>query len=75
LGELISKNLFFRKELFPSPKHTYDLVILHRTLIEMSSQEARKELVEKLWKRTNKYFLFITFNFDNSDFLFVIFSK
>uniref|UniRef100_A0A915N4B5 Methyltransferase-like protein 17, mitochondrial n=1 Tax=Meloidogyne javanica TaxID=6303 RepID=A0A915N4B5_MELJA len=54
-GELVSKNLFFRKELFPSPKHTYDLVILHRTLIEMPSQEARKELIEKLWKRTKKW--------------------
>uniref|UniRef100_A0A914L5G6 Methyltransferase-like protein 17, mitochondrial n=1 Tax=Meloidogyne incognita TaxID=6306 RepID=A0A914L5G6_MELIC len=58
-GELISKNLFFRKELFPSPKHTYDLVILHRTLIEMPSQEARKELIEKLWKRTKKYLVIV----------------
>uniref|UniRef100_A0A914KG43 Methyltransferase-like protein 17, mitochondrial n=1 Tax=Meloidogyne incognita TaxID=6306 RepID=A0A914KG43_MELIC len=58
-GELVSKNLFFRKELFPSPKHTYDLVILHRTLIEMPSQEARKELIEKLWKRTKKYLVIV----------------
>lgn len=53
-GEMVSRNLFFRKELFPSPKHTYDLVILHRTLIEMPSHEERVKLVEKLWKRTKK---------------------
>jgi hypothetical protein len=53
-GQLVSRNLFFRKALFPSPRHTYDLVILHRTLAEMESHEQRVALVEQLWKRTNK---------------------
>uniref|UniRef100_A0A915MCB4 Uncharacterized protein n=1 Tax=Meloidogyne javanica TaxID=6303 RepID=A0A915MCB4_MELJA len=57
-GFVPEKILDFGK-LFPSPKHTYDLVILHRTLIEMPSQEARKELIEKLWKRTKKYLVIV----------------
>ncbi|KAL3123754.1 hypothetical protein niasHT_009967 [Heterodera trifolii] len=58
-GEMITQNVFFRKDLFPSPQHTYDLVILHRTLIEIQSEEKRMELIEKLWKRTKRFLVVV----------------
>jgi len=58
-GEFITKNVFFRRNLFPSKSKTYDLVILHRTFIEISSHEERIDLIEKLWKRTNRYLVIV----------------
>ena len=54
-GEFINNNVYFRKALIPSAKTKYDLVIVHRTLIEMPSAEDRTKLIELLWQRTNKY--------------------
>uniref|UniRef100_A0AC35FRU4 Methyltransferase-like protein 17, mitochondrial n=1 Tax=Panagrolaimus sp. PS1159 TaxID=55785 RepID=A0AC35FRU4_9BILA len=56
---LISKKLYFRRALIPSLQNKYDLVIIHRTLIEIGSHEQRLELISRLWQRTNKYLVII----------------
>jgi hypothetical protein len=54
-GELINRNVYFRRNLAISAAKTYDLVIIHRTLIEMPSKEERMELIRQLWSRTNRF--------------------
>uniref|UniRef100_A0A914E293 Methyltransferase-like protein 17, mitochondrial n=1 Tax=Acrobeloides nanus TaxID=290746 RepID=A0A914E293_9BILA len=54
---LISKKAYFRRTL--APQKTYDIVFLHRTLIEIPSEQERMELLSTLWKCTNKYMVII----------------
>uniref|UniRef100_A0A915DB43 Uncharacterized protein n=1 Tax=Ditylenchus dipsaci TaxID=166011 RepID=A0A915DB43_9BILA len=58
-GEMINKNVYFRRALLQSAQTKYDLVIVHRTLIEMPGAEDRQKLLEHLWKRTNKYLVIV----------------
>ncbi|PAV67714.1 hypothetical protein WR25_04226 [Diploscapter pachys] len=56
---LLHKSSSFRRHLVPSPSATYDMVIVHRTLCELGSRQSRLELIDTLWKRTNKYLVLI----------------
>ncbi|EYC10670.1 hypothetical protein Y032_0054g2488 [Ancylostoma ceylanicum] len=58
-GNLLFRNVSFRRHLVPSLRTKYDLVIAHRTLCELPSQESRLELVTSLWKRTNRFLVLI----------------
>ncbi|RCN39462.1 hypothetical protein ANCCAN_14618 [Ancylostoma caninum] len=58
-GNLLFRNVSFRRHLVPSLRTKYDLVIAHRTLCELASQESRLELVASLWKRTNRFLVLI----------------
>lgn len=48
-----------RRHLVPSLQTKYDLVIAHRTLCEIGSQESRLETVASLWKRTKRFLVLI----------------
>ncbi|ETN84313.1 hypothetical protein NECAME_17170, partial [Necator americanus] len=61
-GNLLFRNVTFRRHLTPSLRTKYDLVIAHRTLCELGSQESRLDLVASLWKRTNRYLVLIDSN-------------
>lgn len=50
----------------PSLQKKYDLVILHRTLIEIGSHDQRLELISRLWQRTNKYLVIIESDLEDS---------
>ncbi|KAE9548576.1 hypothetical protein FO519_008213 [Halicephalobus sp. NKZ332] len=63
---LVSKNVYFRRTLVPSPQKKYDLVILHRTLIEIASHEQRLELISTLWNRTNRFLVIIESELEDS---------
>ncbi|KAH7723812.1 false p73 target protein [Aphelenchoides avenae] len=58
-GEPVNKKVIFRRAAYPSQEKKYDLVIVHRTLIEIKEHEARVELIADLWKKTNKYLVII----------------
>ncbi|KAI1730798.1 mitochondrial small ribosomal subunit rsm22 domain-containing protein [Ditylenchus destructor] len=58
-GAMVNKGVYFRKNILPSPQNTYDLVICHRTLIEMPTEEERIALVETLWQRATKYLVIV----------------
>ncbi|KAI1701088.1 mitochondrial small ribosomal subunit rsm22 domain-containing protein [Ditylenchus destructor] len=58
-GAFVNKGVYFRKNILPSPQNTYDLVICHRTLIEMPTEEERIALVEMLWQRATKYLVIV----------------
>ncbi|CAI2293303.1 unnamed protein product [Caenorhabditis sp. 36 PRJEB53466] len=55
----VHDNVHFRRHLLPSLNTTYDLVIAHRILCEIGSSETRLQLIESLWKRTNRFLLLI----------------
>ncbi|CAD6184357.1 unnamed protein product [Caenorhabditis auriculariae] len=55
----VHENIFFRRNLLPSPQSTYDLVIAHRVLCEIGSTEARLKLIESLWQRTDRFLLLV----------------
>ncbi|VDO68550.1 unnamed protein product, partial [Onchocerca flexuosa] len=55
----VHPNISFRKFLAPSLNNTFDVIIVHRLLAELASEESRTELVTNLWKRTNKYLVLI----------------
>ncbi|KAM3717165.1 Methyltransferase-like protein 17 [Dirofilaria immitis] len=55
----VHPNISFRKFLAPSLNNTFDVIIVHRLLAELSSEESRTELLIDLWKRTNKYLVLI----------------
>ena len=52
--------------MVPSPQKKYDLVILHRTLIEIASHEQRLELISTLWNRTNRFLVIIESELEDS---------
>ncbi|CAB3407153.1 unnamed protein product [Caenorhabditis bovis] len=56
---LLHDNVNFRRSLIPSLSTCYDLVIAHRVLSEIGSAQSRLQLIESLWKRTNKYLILI----------------
>ncbi|CAJ0579507.1 unnamed protein product, partial [Mesorhabditis spiculigera] len=56
---LIHPNVNVRRHFLPSLQTTYDLVIAHRTLSEVGSNEARLELLRQLWQRTNRFLVLI----------------
>ncbi|KHJ85197.1 hypothetical protein OESDEN_15081, partial [Oesophagostomum dentatum] len=58
-NDLLFRNVSFRRHLVPSLQTKYDLVIVHRTLCELASQESRLDLVASLWKRTNRFLVLI----------------
>ncbi|CAJ0594211.1 unnamed protein product [Cylicocyclus nassatus] len=58
-NDLLFRNVSFRRHLVPSLQTKYDLVIAHRTLCELASQESRLDLVASLWKRTNRFLVLI----------------
>lgn len=51
---LVHPGIVFRRHLVPSHDVTYDLVISQRSLIELASEEARMEVLEALWRRTER---------------------
>ncbi|CAI5437646.1 unnamed protein product [Caenorhabditis angaria] len=53
------KNILFRRSLTTSKSTNYDLVIAHRVLCEIGSSESRLEIIEQLWKKTNKYLILV----------------
>ncbi|VDK61407.1 unnamed protein product [Onchocerca ochengi] len=55
----VHPNISFRKFLAPSLNNTFDVIIVHRLLAELASEESRTELLTNLWKRTNKYLVLI----------------
>ncbi|GMS98591.1 hypothetical protein PENTCL1PPCAC_20766, partial [Pristionchus entomophagus] len=63
---LVHGGVLFRRHLVPSLQTTYDLVIVHRTLIELASQEARFQLAESLWRRTNRFLILIESGLEDS---------
>ncbi|GMR51701.1 hypothetical protein PMAYCL1PPCAC_21896, partial [Pristionchus mayeri] len=63
---LVHGGVLFRRHLVPSLQTTYDLVIVHRTLIELASQEARFQLMESLWRRTNRFLILIESGLEDS---------
>ncbi|CAI4233030.1 unnamed protein product [Auanema sp. JU1783] len=65
-GSLISKKVSFRRHLLPSLQNNYDLVICHRTLCEIGSPESRRQIIESLWRRTNKYLVLIESSLEDS---------
>ncbi|VDM61653.1 unnamed protein product, partial [Angiostrongylus costaricensis] len=58
-GNLLPRNINFRRHLPTSVQKKYDLVIAHRTLCEVDSRESRLELVTSLWRRTNRFLVLI----------------
>uniref|UniRef100_A0A0K0D9Z1 Methyltransferase-like protein 17, mitochondrial n=1 Tax=Angiostrongylus cantonensis TaxID=6313 RepID=A0A0K0D9Z1_ANGCA len=58
-GNLLPRNINFRRHLPTSLQTKYDLVIAHRTLCEVDSRKSRLELVTSLWKRTNRFLVLI----------------
>ncbi|EFP00941.1 hypothetical protein CRE_20749 [Caenorhabditis remanei] len=55
----VHDNINFRRHLIPSLNTTYDVVIAHRVLCEIGSSETRLQLIESLWKRTNRFLVLI----------------
>ncbi|KAL3985456.1 Mitochondrial small ribosomal subunit Rsm22 family protein [Acanthocheilonema viteae] len=55
----VHPNVSFRKFLTPSLNNTFDVIIVHRVLAELASEESRTELLVDLWRRTNKYLVLI----------------
>ncbi|VIO98490.1 Uncharacterized protein BM_BM3747 [Brugia malayi] len=55
----VHPNISFRKFVAPSLNNTFDVIIVHRLLAELASEESRTELLIDLWKRTNKYLVMI----------------
>uniref|UniRef100_A0A8R1DGK4 Methyltransferase domain-containing protein n=1 Tax=Caenorhabditis japonica TaxID=281687 RepID=A0A8R1DGK4_CAEJA len=55
----VHDNINFRRHLLPSLNTTYDVVLAHRVLSEIGSSETRLQLIESLWKRTNRFIILI----------------
>ncbi|CAG8860229.1 Methyltransferase-like protein 17, mitochondrial [Caenorhabditis elegans] len=55
----VHNNVNFRRHLIPSLNTTYDVVLAHRVLCEIGSSETRLQLIESLWKRTNRFLILI----------------
>uniref|UniRef100_A0AC34RAN7 Methyltransferase-like protein 17, mitochondrial n=1 Tax=Panagrolaimus sp. JU765 TaxID=591449 RepID=A0AC34RAN7_9BILA len=62
----VPKNVYFRRALVPSPQKKYDLVIVHRLLIEIGSHEQRLDLISQLWSRTNRFLVIIESSLEDS---------
>ncbi|GMT27515.1 hypothetical protein PFISCL1PPCAC_18812, partial [Pristionchus fissidentatus] len=65
-SSLVHGGVHFRRHLVPSLQTTYDMVIVHRTLIEISDQDARFQLAESLWRRTNRFLVLIESGLEDS---------
>ncbi|UMM15207.1 hypothetical protein L5515_002726 [Caenorhabditis briggsae] len=55
----VHNNINFRRHLVTSLNTTYDVIIAHRMLCEVGSSETRLQLIESLWKRTNRFLILI----------------
>ncbi|PIC54613.1 hypothetical protein B9Z55_003793 [Caenorhabditis nigoni] len=55
----VHNNINFRRHLIPSLNTTYDVIIAHRMLCEIGSSETRLQMIESLWKRTNRFLILI----------------
>uniref|UniRef100_A0A915PRS8 Methyltransferase-like protein 17, mitochondrial n=1 Tax=Setaria digitata TaxID=48799 RepID=A0A915PRS8_9BILA len=55
----VHPDVSFRKSLPPSLNSTFDVIIVHRLLAELASEESRTELLINLWNRTNKYLVLV----------------
>ncbi|GMR51703.1 hypothetical protein PMAYCL1PPCAC_21898, partial [Pristionchus mayeri] len=58
-SSFVHNGVQFRKDLVPSLETKYDLVIVHRTMIELASEKERFKLAEELWRRTNRFLILI----------------
>uniref|UniRef100_A0A914URW9 Methyltransferase-like protein 17, mitochondrial n=1 Tax=Plectus sambesii TaxID=2011161 RepID=A0A914URW9_9BILA len=58
-GDLIHKNVNFRRSLPPTADRTFDLVVSAHSFIEMNSYDLRMDTLASLWNRTNKYLVLI----------------
>lgn len=50
----VHPNVTFRRFLAPSLSNTFDMIIVHRVLVELASKESRNDLVRDLWNRTTE---------------------